>query len=40
MRDERADTLTFQDVSDRAISHLKVDVRNVNWFWTIMSITG
>src|SRR5215475_12916343 len=37
VRDERADrvdTLTFQDVSDRAINHLKVDVRNVNWFST------
>ena len=33
-RADRADTLTFQDVSDRAISHLKVDVRNVNWFST------
>src|SRR5438477_2452984 len=34
VRDERADhadTLAFQDVSDRAINHLKVDVRNVNW---------
>ena len=37
MRDERADradTLTFHDVSDRAIKHLKVDVRKVNWFST------
>src|SRR4030088_310951 len=37
MRDERADradTLTFQDISDRAINHLKVQVRNVNWFST------
>src|SRR5215472_12406703 len=33
-RADRADTLTFQDVSDRAINHLKVDVRNVNWFST------
>ncbi len=31
-RADRADTLTFEDVSDRAINHLKVDVRNVNWF--------
>src|SRR5215469_2756265 len=37
VRDERADhadTLTFHDVSDRAIKHLKVDVRKVNWFST------
>ena len=37
VRDERAadaGKLTFGDVSDRAISHLKVDVRNVNWFST------
>jgi 2-polyprenyl-6-methoxyphenol hydroxylase-like FAD-dependent oxidoreductase len=37
MRDERAgraDTLAFKDVSDRAITHLKVDVRKVNWFST------
>src|SRR5215467_5204786 len=33
-RAERADTLTFHDVSDRAIKHLKVDVRKVNWFST------
>src|SRR5450631_3826717 len=33
-RADRADTLTFKDVSDRAISHLKVEVRNVNWFST------
>ncbi len=35
MRDQRADDLTklkFQDVSDRAINHLKVQIRNVNWF--------
>jgi 2-polyprenyl-6-methoxyphenol hydroxylase-like FAD-dependent oxidoreductase len=35
VRDERADhadTLKFEDVSDRAIKHLKVDVRKVNWF--------
>jgi 2-polyprenyl-6-methoxyphenol hydroxylase-like FAD-dependent oxidoreductase len=37
VRDERADrvdSLTFEDVSDRAISHLKVEVRKVNWFST------
>ena len=37
VRDERAehaDTLTFEDVSDRAIKHLKVDVRKMNWFST------
>jgi 2-polyprenyl-6-methoxyphenol hydroxylase-like FAD-dependent oxidoreductase len=37
VRDERADhvdTLRFEDVSDRAIKHLKVDVRKVNWFST------
>jgi len=37
VRDERADraeTLKFEDVSDRAIKHLKVDVRKVNWFST------
>jgi 2-polyprenyl-6-methoxyphenol hydroxylase-like FAD-dependent oxidoreductase len=33
-RADRADTLKFGDVSDRAIKHLKVDVRNVNWFST------
>jgi 2-polyprenyl-6-methoxyphenol hydroxylase-like FAD-dependent oxidoreductase len=33
-RADRADTLTFEDVSDRAINHLKVGVRNVNWFST------
>jgi hypothetical protein len=35
VRDERADrahTLKFEAVSDRAIKHLKVDVRRVNWF--------
>ncbi|MBO0737880.1 MAG: FAD-dependent monooxygenase [Alphaproteobacteria bacterium] len=31
---DRADTLKFEDVSDRAIKHLKVDIRNVNWFST------
>jgi 2-polyprenyl-6-methoxyphenol hydroxylase-like FAD-dependent oxidoreductase len=37
VRDERAehaDTLTFEDVSNRAIEHLKVHVRKVNWFST------
>lgn len=37
VRDERADhadALAFDDVSDRAIKHLKVDVRKVNWFST------
>jgi 2-polyprenyl-6-methoxyphenol hydroxylase-like FAD-dependent oxidoreductase len=35
VRDERADhpeTLTFQDVSGRAIEHLKVRINRVNWF--------
>ena len=37
VRDERAgraDTLTFEDVSDRAITHLKVEVEKVNWLST------
>ena len=37
VRDERADhadTLKFEDVSDRAIRDLKVSVRRVNWFST------
>jgi 2-polyprenyl-6-methoxyphenol hydroxylase-like FAD-dependent oxidoreductase len=37
VRDDRAghaDALTFEDVSDRAINHLKVAVNNVNWFST------
>ncbi len=37
VRDERADraeTLRFEDVSDRAIQHLKLQVNNVNWFST------
>jgi 2-polyprenyl-6-methoxyphenol hydroxylase-like FAD-dependent oxidoreductase len=37
VRDERADhadTLKFEDVSGRAIEHLKVSVRRVNWFST------
>ncbi len=37
VRDERADraaTLRFEDVSDRAIAHLQVRVDRVNWFST------
>lgn len=37
VRDERAehaDTLKFEDVSDRAIHHMTVDVERVNWFST------
>jgi 2-polyprenyl-6-methoxyphenol hydroxylase-like FAD-dependent oxidoreductase len=37
VRDERADRvdeLTFKDVSDHAINHLKVQVAKVNWFST------
>ncbi len=37
VRDERADhadALQFADVSGRAIEHLRVDVRKVNWFST------
>ena len=33
-RADRADALTFRDVSDRAINHLKVQVQKVNWFST------
>jgi hypothetical protein len=33
-RADHADTLKFEDVSDRAIKHLKFDVRKVNWFST------
>jgi 2-polyprenyl-6-methoxyphenol hydroxylase-like FAD-dependent oxidoreductase len=33
-RADRADTLKFEDVSDRAIKHLKVQVNKVNWFST------
>jgi 2-polyprenyl-6-methoxyphenol hydroxylase-like FAD-dependent oxidoreductase len=33
-RADRADMLRFEDVSNRAIEHLKVDVRRVNWFST------
>jgi 2-polyprenyl-6-methoxyphenol hydroxylase-like FAD-dependent oxidoreductase len=37
VRDERAanpETLSFEDVGQRAIEHLKVDVRKINWFST------
>jgi 2-polyprenyl-6-methoxyphenol hydroxylase-like FAD-dependent oxidoreductase len=37
VRDERADhaeTLKFEDVSSRAIDHLKIQVKKVNWFST------
>jgi len=37
VRDDRAaqaDTLRFEDISDRAITHLKVRVEKVNWFST------
>ena len=37
VRDERADhadTLKFEDVSDRAMQNLKVEIRKVNWFST------
>lgn len=33
-RAERADTLRFEDVSARAIEHLKVGVKQVHWFST------
>src|SRR5499427_5423949 len=33
-RADRADTLRFEDVSDRAINNLKVHVEKVNWFST------
>jgi 2-polyprenyl-6-methoxyphenol hydroxylase-like FAD-dependent oxidoreductase len=33
-RADRADTLTFNDVGDRAIGHLGIEVRKVNWFST------
>jgi 2-polyprenyl-6-methoxyphenol hydroxylase-like FAD-dependent oxidoreductase len=33
-RADRADTLTFEDVSERAIDHLKVQIKKVNWFST------
>ena len=33
-RADHADTLRFEDVRDRAINHLKVQVEKVNWFST------
>jgi 2-polyprenyl-6-methoxyphenol hydroxylase-like FAD-dependent oxidoreductase len=33
-RAERGETLTFKDIGDRAINHLKVGVNKVNWFST------
>lgn len=33
-RADRADTLKFEDVSQRAITHLRVQVAQVNWFST------
>ena len=33
-RADRADTLEFEDVSDRIIENLKVEVQKVNWFST------
>ena len=33
-RAEQAETLTFEDVSSRAIEHLKIQVEKVNWFST------
>jgi 2-polyprenyl-6-methoxyphenol hydroxylase-like FAD-dependent oxidoreductase len=33
-RADRADTLKFEDVSDRAIKQLRVEVKKVNWFST------
>lgn len=33
-RAERADGLKFEDVSERAIQHLKVEIGKVNWFST------
>ncbi|MBV8091083.1 MAG: FAD-dependent monooxygenase [Alphaproteobacteria bacterium] len=33
-RADRADTLGFEDVSTRAIDHLKIQVKKVNWFST------
>ncbi len=34
-RADRADSLRFEDVSDRAINNLKVPVRKVNWFFDL-----
>jgi 2-polyprenyl-6-methoxyphenol hydroxylase-like FAD-dependent oxidoreductase len=33
-RAERAEDLTFKDVSDRAIEHMRIEVRKLNWFST------
>jgi 2-polyprenyl-6-methoxyphenol hydroxylase-like FAD-dependent oxidoreductase len=33
-RADRADALTFEDISDRAINHLQLKVAKVNWFST------
>jgi hypothetical protein len=33
-RAEQADTLTFEDISDRAIRDLRIKVDKVNWFST------
>jgi 2-polyprenyl-6-methoxyphenol hydroxylase-like FAD-dependent oxidoreductase len=33
-RADRSDSLKFEDISDRAINHLRVKVGNVNWFST------
>jgi 2-polyprenyl-6-methoxyphenol hydroxylase-like FAD-dependent oxidoreductase len=34
VRDVNAETLTFADVSDRAINHMKVAIGKINWFST------
>jgi len=37
VRDERAEdaeNLTFKDISGRAIEHMRIDVRKLNWFYT------
>ena len=39
-RAERADSLRFEDVSGRAIAHLKVQVDDLNWFSPTTYITG
>jgi 2-polyprenyl-6-methoxyphenol hydroxylase-like FAD-dependent oxidoreductase len=33
-RADRADALTFEDVSDRAINHLQLKIAKINWFST------
>jgi 2-polyprenyl-6-methoxyphenol hydroxylase-like FAD-dependent oxidoreductase len=33
-RAEHADSLRFEDVSERAIAHMKLEVRKINWFST------